>query len=563
MFLMCKEEIFTGFEYLSGVINSFRFFKNQYKIRMSYKNLFLFIVLSCLSVSALAQVSYPEDFDETMPLYDEALGDFERVISSDNEIAQAYFNQGFQMMYAFAKMDGARSFREAWKNDPNCAICYWGEAWAWGSYLNGKMRADESPRAYAAIQKAKELADQGYANEKEKAFIEAMSVRYAKEFDADGQAKLDTAYAEAMKELSLQFEDDLDAGTFYAEALFLLEPRRGTRDVNDPDVIRLHQELERVLAIDIKHPGACHLYIHATESTTRPEKAESCAEFIGTSIPGASHINHMPSHTWNEIGRWGDAVRANIMAWHSDQKAAVGKGFAIYPSHNLHMLLFAGSMDGQSGVATQAGRDYTKLTGNNMYEVLTLVRFGRFDEVLDVAKLQERPSYDVAAGMWDFAMGYASLKEGDTVAARSYLRSLQALGDTSQARFRFHSAELLLGTVSHILEGEIHWAEDDMEMAIKAFEKAAEIEDKLTYDEPEPIPFAARHWLGAALLETEEYGKAEKVYREELEDHPRNGWSLFGLKTALEAQGMADQEVEQKFEQSWSRSDTWIRGSRF
>ncbi|MEQ9310600.1 MAG: hypothetical protein RLN90_14180 [Balneolaceae bacterium] len=311
---------------------------------------------------------------------------------------------------------------------------------------------------------------------------------------------------------------------------------------------------------DIKHPGACHLYIHATESTADPGKAEACSEFIGTSIPGASHINHMPSHTWNEIGRWGDAVRANIMAWHSDQKAAIGEGFAIYPSHNLHMLAFAASMDGQSGVATQAGRDYTKLTGNIMYEVLTLIRFGRFDEVL---KVTERPTHGIHAGMWDFSMGYARLKEGDIRLAENYLEKVLAAADTSKSRFRFHSADKLLGTVGGILKGEIQLSKGDTLAAISSFERAVSIEDSLSYDEPEPIPFTARHWLGAALLSVDRFSEAEAVYRAELEDHPNNGWSYFGLLKALEGQGKSDSELEADFKESWARSDTWIRGSKF
>ena len=113
--------------------------------------------------------------------------------------------------------------------------------------------------------------------------------------------------------------------------------------------------LESALKIDPKHPGACHLYVHATESTVKPELAEACAEYLGKTIPGASHINHMPSHTWNEVGRWGDSVEANTEAWHSDLKADAGEGFAIYPDHNLHMLLYAASMDGQ-GAQRDPGR---------------------------------------------------------------------------------------------------------------------------------------------------------------------------------------------------------------
>ncbi len=273
-----------------------------------------------------------------MRLYETALGDFDYRISSGVPEAQDYFGQGVQMMYAFAKEDAARSFREAWKQDPECAICYWGEAWSWGSYLNGRMRSGEAPHAYAAIQRAIELANAGHGDARERALIDALSVRYVDDFNPETQATQDSAYANAMADVYAAYPDDLDIGTLYAESLFLLEPRRGTRDLEDPDVQRLHGVLEGVLSKDIRHPGACHLYIHATESTLEPQRGEACAEYLGSSIPGASHINHMPSHTWSEVGRWGDAVRANTIAWQSDLKAEYGEGFAIYPSPNLHML---------------------------------------------------------------------------------------------------------------------------------------------------------------------------------------------------------------------------------
>jgi len=500
----------------------------------------------------------PESFSESIPLYSSALGDHTHLISSANTEAQAYFNQGFQLMYAFAKEDATRSFREAWKRDPDCAICYWGEAWSWGSYLNGPMRPFEAPHAYAAIEKA--MARIGHADAKEKAYIEAMRSRYVEEFDPEKRRDQDEAYADATRLLAEAYPDDLDAVTLYADALFLLEPRRGTRDLNDPNVQRLHGVLESVLARNIKHPGACHLYIHATESTTEPGKASACAEYLGNEIPGASHINHMPSHTWNEIGRWGDGVRSNLQAWHSDLKAELGEGFAIYPSHNLHMLLFAASMDGQGAIAIQAGKDYAKITDDTVFHVLTLLRFGRFDEVLDVAA---RPEQEASGGLWDFAQGYAHLKNGDVDFARVYLDRVMELAVATTARFRFDDAKLLLQTVGGVLEGEIHRDAGNLSAAIRAFERAVEVEDQLEYSEPEPLPFSARHWLGAALLEVKRYAEAERVYREELEDHPHNGWSLFGLKAALSGQGQSSLDVDADLTQSWARSDVWITASAF
>lgn len=500
----------------------------------------------------------PARYRESIPLFKVGLGSFARPISSSNADAQAYFNQGFQMMWAFAKVEAVRSFREAVKIDPECAICSWGEAWAWGSYLNSPMSAEEAPHAYAAAQKAVSL--RARASEKERALIDAIAVRYVENFDAERRVDQDRAYAEAMGRLSERHPDDLDIATLYADALFLLEPRRGTRDVNDPNVQRLHTVLQGILARDIHHPGACHLYVHATESTVRPDLAEGCAEFLGRSIPGASHINHMPSHTWNEVGRWGDSVRANLEAWHSDLKAAVGEGFAIYPEHNLHMLLFAASNDGQGAIAMQAGRDYTKLGGDTMYQVLTLVRFGRFDEIAAVPRRADR---EVSAGMWDFGRGYAHLRAGEVDFARVYLARLQKAADTSTASLRFHPARVLLGVVAGILEGEIHREDKNLAAAIAAFERAVTLEDELGYDEPEPLPFSARHWLGAALIEAERFADAERVYRAELEDHPHNGWSLLGLQQAVKAQGRTDPAVDEDLRQSWARSDTWIRASRF
>jgi tetratricopeptide (TPR) repeat protein len=293
-------------------------------------------------------------------------------------------------------------------------------------------------------------------------------------------------------------------------------------------------------------------------------RAEACADLLGDAIPGASHINHMPSHTYNRVGRWDDAVRANIQAWHTDLKAAEGKGFAIYPAHNLHMLLFAASMAGQGGVAVQAGKDYAKLQdGGSFYHALTLLRFGRFDEILD---LEDAPDGTVERGFWDFALGHAYLRTGAEGRARRRLERIrEAIADDPDAEFRSHSAEDLLGVVAGILEGEILYADGDVDGAIRAQREAVEIEDTFGYDEPEPLNFSARHWLGATLLEAGHPREAEAVYRASLEDHPHNGWSLLGLEQALRAQdrdGEAD-EAHGAFELAWARADHWIEASRF
>jgi tetratricopeptide (TPR) repeat protein len=502
----------------------------------------------------------PADFDEPIRLYTVGLGAFKRPISSQNAEAQAYFNQGFQLMYAFAKPEAGRSFREAQKRDPDCAICYWGEAWAWGPYVNGRMTVEHAHRAYEAMRKALARAD-AHASTMEKVLIQAMAERYVDPFDPAAHAEQDRAYADAMSRVANAYPDDLDVATLYAEALFLLLPRPGMLDFQDPVVGRLLAVLEGALKRDIRHPGACHLYVHTTELTTEPARAEACVEYLGNTIPGASHLNHMPSHTWTRVGRWGDAVRASLQAWQSDQKAASGESILTYPAHDLQMLAYAASMDGQSGLAIQAGLGFTKLTGDSMYRALTLVRFGRFDEI--VADLGERPTSDISAGIWDFAEGYAQLRHGDAKAARRSLDRLLRTAQTSTAHFKFHPAKVLLGTLGGILDGEIHRAAGDRAEALAAFERAVAFNDSLIIDDPEPLPFAARHWLGEALLDAKRFADAERVYREDLAHHPHNGWSLTGLQHALKAQGKPSSAVDAEVRAAWARADVVIRASIF
>ncbi len=523
--------------------------------------LWLALTMAIAACTTASQAAEPagEDVLPSIELIPQALGDHNWSITTDSDDAQALFDQGMQLRWAYNMNEAARSMATARRADPECAMCYWGEAFSLGSFLNGGMTAENAPYAHAAITRAAELAG-GHASEMEQALIRAAVVRYPADYDPDDRRPVDEAFAREMAKVYEQYPDDHQVAVVYAVALFMLENRRGYRDVNDPDLQRLHEVLLGVLDEDIRHPGACHLYIHATESSQHPEWGLPCAEYLGQTIKAASHIQHMPSHTWNEVGLWGRSVEANTEAWHSDLKASESQGFSYGASHNLHMLLFAASYDGQGAPATQAGKDYRKITGNAMYEVLTLLRFGRFDEIL---ANDDRPEDEVAAALWDFAQGYASLRTDDADRARTLQKSVEEFAETTDQRFRFHPAGQVIGTVAYILEGEILRADGKLDAAIAAFEKAAETEDLMDYDEPEPLPFAARHWLGAALLEAGRYADAETVYRAELADHPHNGWSLYGLKQALAGQEKADALVDADFEESWARSDVWITASRF
>ena len=505
-----------------------------------------------------------EEAEEPVTLLTAVTGPLTRDITTAFPDAQAYFNQGLQMMYAFTIPNAVESFEEAQRRDPDCAMCFFGEAWSRGPFLNGRMRPSNAPLAYEAIQKAIVLAEES-ATAVERALINAMAVRFTEEEDGDRRPKLDSLYSEAMAQVYQDFPDDLEVGTFYAESLILLNPTRANYRLGNPSVQKFHAVLEAVLAKDINHPGACHIYIHATEATEEPGKAEACADLLGASIPGSSHINHMPSHTYNRIGRWNSAVRSNINAWHSDQRTAWREGVSYGATHNLHMLLFAGSMAGQGAVSLLAAKTYAdQVNGGVFYEALVLFRYGWFDEILE---LGEAPRQPIQRGLFEFAQGYAHLRSGEADLARVYLERVKTAADTLPARIQMRGATApqLLGITGGILEGEILRDEGLLEEAIRVFEAAVELHDEVPYTEPEILNFSARHWLGAALLEAERAEAAEEVYRAALVQHPHNGWSIFGLEQALRAQGRDTEADETRawFREAWSETDTLLRSSRF
>lgn len=521
------------------------------------------LVLLALAGAVRAQnASLPTD---SVPLYDN-LGEYGRTITTPSARAQAYFDQGLRLTYGFGHEEAVRSFRTAIRYDSACAMCWWGVAWARGPYINATMDSASAVEAYAAIQRALQL--QHGASEVERALIEAMAARYVAA-PREERAVLDSAYVRAMRAVVERFPDDLDAATLYGEALMVLRPwdlwtRTGAPQPGAEEVVAT---LEGVLARDLGHPGACHLYIHAVEASLAPQRAEACADLLGARIPGASHIPHMPSHIYMRIGRYADAVVANRKAWHVDQQAAHGGPPGIYPSHNLHMMMTAAAFDGQSAVALQAARDLARdFPANAFYPAVMMVRFGRWREALELPPPADRTNA-LHHGIHTWARGYGFLGAGQPDSARAALASLDGIiaRTDADARFRGHEQRVLLRIARAMLAAELALHDGDGVTARRTLEEALPLEDSLEYDEPEPWPIPLRHVLGAVLLETGDPVQAELVYRDALLDHPHNGWSLLGLQQALRAQNRLTEadRVAAQFAERWPRADVWLRGSRF
>jgi tetratricopeptide (TPR) repeat protein len=508
-----------------------------------------------------------------VPLFDN-LGSYHRAISSDVPEAQQYFDQGLRLTYGFNHAEAIRAFEEAARLDPECAICYWGIGYALGPNINAPMDSASALRAYEASQKALELSTG--ASDVESALIHALVERYAAVPPTD-RAALDQAFATAMADVAQRFPDDLDVVTVYAEARMDLRPwMYWTMDGNpEPGTEQLVADLERVLAADANHPGACHYYIHAVEAVAA-EKAMVCADRLAALMPGAGHIVHMPAHIYIRTGRWADAIAANEHAVHTDETyIADQRPMGVYPvayyPHNNHFLSFAATMIGRSAQAiTSARAVVTSIPADVASQVpavepllsyahLTLVTFGRWDDVL--AEPQPPADLAFATALVQYARGVAYAAKQDRANAEAALTAVKATAEGAQDPL----AKAVLGIAAESLAGEIAARNGDVAQAETHFRAAMQIEDGLMYMEPPFWYYPVRQSLGKVLLERGKAAEAEQVYRQDLVKFPENGWSLYGLAASLRAQNKAQEaaEVQQRLDRVWQGADVQLTASRF
>jgi len=520
------------------------------------------------------------------PLF-EGMGDHHHPITTQDPWAQKYFDQGLVIDFAFNHAESVRSFKAAQTLDPDCAMCYWGEALALGPNINvtsnGKAVMDEASQkaAYAAIQKAVQL--KANATQQEQDYIDALATRYSADITAAREPQ-DMAYADAMRALHQKYPEDDDAASLFAEALMTTMPWDYWLDPDNP---KPHTEeviaaLETVLARSPDHPMALHLYLHAVEASSQPERAEAAADMLADLVPGAGHLVHMPSHIFWRVGRYHDASKANERAAAVDEAYIAqcnAQGFypAMYYPHNIHFLWAAASMEGRSAVAIEAAN---RVAANVQLEVinefpmveffhtiplLALTQFGRWDEILQ--QPQPAAELDYSNAIWHYVRATAFAAKGDLAAAQAEYAALQPLRDSEKVLYLdgvMYPASQLLTIADELIQGDLAMAAGDHDTAITHYTRAVEEQDTLPYTEPPFWYYPNRQSLGKALLAAGKPAEAEAVYRRDLEIYPHNGWSIFGLMQSLKAQGKNEEAAaqEEMFSHAWSQADVELTSSR-
>jgi tetratricopeptide (TPR) repeat protein len=517
------------------------------------------------------------------PLYD-GLGTYSRKITTKNAKAQRYFDQGLALLHGFNHSGAIRSFQEAARLDPQCAMAHWGAALAAGPHINyALVPPPMAELAWKELALAKQYASN--ASEVEQALIDALSKRYAYPQPED-RSPLDQAYADAMSEVWKRFPKDADVGTLFAEAMMDLRPwNQWTLEGQpNPGTEEIIATLDAVLKLNPRHPFANHLYIHAVEASPHPERADAAANRLRELQPGLAHNVHMPSHIDIRRGRWHEAIATNAKAVEADKRYRNATGnrplglFPLYAAHNQHMLAYAALMTGQSKLAMRYVREMMKdlpaefvkenaalVESFGAVPMEVMVRFGKWDDIL--AEPQNYPDYmPFARAFHHSARAIAFAAKSNTESARKEQATFRELVQhvPKETAVSNNTAESIIVLANHMIEGELLIAEGKLDPGLDELRAALKLEDALKYDEPPSWMIPLRHTIGANLMAAGRFADAEQVYRDDLKRLPENGWALLGLSQALAAQQKDGEELQStraRFEKVWAKADVKITSS--
>jgi len=480
-------------------------------------------------------------------------GKYKWKISTKNDSAQFYFNQGINMYYSFHILEAMASFKKAEKFDPDNAMLLWAQALAYGPNIND-LGYTASYDAFLASGKAIEFS--GGFTEKEEMLIRAQSSRYSGD-STENREKLNQAYVDGMKEAYEQFPNDADIAALYADALMLQHPWDLWRIDGTPKpwTPLIREVLEKLLIKTPNHPGANHYYIHVMEPSPYAALALPSADRLGKLTPGLSHTVHMPSHIYLRTGNYNKGISVNEAAITSYKKSipiyspVTGADF-LYIIHNLHMQTNHAMLAGRAAYSNKSAqetinsipKDYLSIPGAlgntvqyiYMTPALVNIRFGEWENIL-VSSLPNT-SLIYANTLYHFAMGMAKANSKQVNDAKEELKLMQELmRDSSLSIPLSPFSSALEGAIvaENLLAGTIALKEKKMKDAINLFIKAVTTEENMVYNEPRDWLLNPKHYLGNAYLENKDGVNAEKVFRKDLLNNKENGWALFGLYKSL------------------------------
>ncbi|MFK0115423.1 hypothetical protein [Streptomyces sp. NPDC090994] len=537
------------------------------------------------------------------------LGTHGRPVTTTSREAQTWFDRGLVWTYAFHHEEAVACFEAAAAADPDCAMAYWGIAYALGPNYNkpweafdGRELALTVERTHAAVERAHAKA--GAATPVERALIGALRARYPRAEAVEDCAVWNPPYADAMRAVHELAPDDLDVAALCADALMNLTPwrlwdLRTGRPAEGARTLEAKAVLDRALATEAgrDHPGVVHFYVHLMEMSPTPEAALTVADRLRHLVPDAGHLLHMPSHLEVLCGDYRRVVSDNAAAIAADEKYRARAGsmnfYTLYRSHDYHFKVYGAMFLGRLQDALETvdrleasiPEELLRVESPPMADWLegflalrahVLIRFGRWADILALPLPADPRLYCVTTAMLRYARGVALSATGRVTEAereRELFREARARVPASRTLFNNTCADLL-AIASAMLDGELEYRKGDHEAAFEALRRSVELDDGLPYDEPWGWMQPTRHAYGALLLEQGRVAEAEAVYRADLGlddtlpralQHPGNVWALHGLHECLVRRGKDGEAriVAQQLRTATALADVPVEASCF
>ena len=540
------------------------------------------------------------------------LGGHTRPVSTQSAAAQRWFDRGLVWCYGFNHEESIRCFEEAANQDPDCAMAYWGIAYAAGCNYNKPWDAFEPDELAVAVATARDATDKALArvdgaSPAERALIEALAQRYQSDqvVSDDEFVAWNDAYATAMRQVYARFPNDLDVAALFAEALINRTPwQLWNLETGEPaggaDTLEAVEVLERGIAQfeanrDVPHPGLLHIYLHTMEMSPHPERALRAADLLRDLVPDAGHLLHMPSHIDILCGHYYNAVVANAKAIDADAKYLEHAGavnfYTLYRCPNYHFKLYAAMFLGQFETAIAAANELVAtipeellrmenpsmadwLEGFISMKMHVLIRFGRWQTIIDEPLPEDGALYSVTTAMIRYAKSVAYAASGQVDLAEEEKQHFDAAyALVPETRYIFNNqCRDILAIAAEMLRGELEYRKGNYAEAFVHLRRSIELDDNLPYDEPWGWMQPTRHALGALLLEQGREEEAEAVYRADLgldntlsrpAQHPENVWSLHGYVECLQRQGKESGAAQARLDLALARADVAINASCF
>jgi hypothetical protein len=450
---------------------------------------------------------------------------------SENGEARAWFAQGVRLIWAFDEAEAIRAFRRAQAIDPNCALCFFGEAWARGPTINLQPRTEELAAARTAAERALALSDG--LSRRDRLLVRGMALR-----TRAGPAFSNAAYADFMERAARRMPDDDTLAVMAADARMVTS--HGMRPGSPTQRL-----LERVLARNPDHSGAIHFYIHLTDWTDEQRLAEPYADRLGRLAPAASHLVHMPSHTYYGVGRYRDAAAVNVAAIAADTRFVdkMRPAPSFYRTgllrHNMQFAINSALAQGDGATALSVSDQYrvqyltgdvnpgSRLLGSATYYSLGL--YAPVDAVLAAPE----PAHALDKAMRHYARGEALARRGDAGAVRAEAAAIAAIRGGTQAPSLGQGGSALAEIFQHVLEGRAAMLARDPAAAATAYRAAMDRQLAAGFGfDPPLFWYSVRRSLAAAQIASGDMAGAREQLLASLRRWPNDPLSLYALSLA-------------------------------